>query len=113
MDDTERKDVFPDEDLEPLLNWLKVVIAGILPNEIFDVSGTQNRKFIRIDVTFDNPNVVGLFMGHKRRAARHILGHSRFQQLHPHNRYLQLHVIKPDGSEDIINDRDVFTRKKA
>lgn len=103
--------MFPDKDLQPMLNWLAVVIDGLLPGESFNLWGTQNRKRIKICLQLADESKIGLFMGPKRRVARSVLSLCRFQQLCRHNRYLELHVIKLNEQDDVIVDRDVFTRK--
>lgn len=107
----EKPDVeFDDDKLEAMLEWLHPIIEGLVPGESFTLNGDQNIKRINIEVEFENPDVVGLFMGPGRRIVYSLLTMVRFQQFLPHNRYIKLVVIKPDGDHDVIWNRKVFNR---
>lgn len=112
MIDTVDTHQFDDEALVRLTEWFSDVVSGVLneDDKLISIRSEQDRKKIKFDVTFADERMVGLFMGPRKRLVKTLLTMLRFQQILPHNRYIEINVHKEDGSVDRVYDSLVFRR---
>jgi hypothetical protein len=104
---------FTNDAVLPLLNLVADVLDAIIVDDPhITLIGSQDRKGIYIEFDFsDKDTSCPLFIGRRFRTVNALLELVRFQQVLPHNRYIEFRMKRPDGTMQRIFNRRVFSRE--
>lgn len=111
VEEVEEAEEFPNQDLEPVVELFATMVSAVLDDvDHVSIVGSQNRDKIMLKVEFENKENNRLFIGPKFRTVNSILELLRFQQRMPHNRYLEIQLIREDNTKQYITNKRVFGR---
>ena len=99
---------------DDLVRFVESIVYTLIPkaDKQFTVTGDQNRKRLAFTIKFDNDDYVGLFFGYGMSNLNALLQLVRAQQVFPHDRYIQLSVVRSDGNEQVFLNKDVSKYRK-
>lgn len=102
-------------DFEDLVRFVESIVYTLIPkaDKQFKVVGNQNRKRLQFDITFESDEYVGLFFGYGMGNLNAVMQLIRSQQLYPHDRYIQITVIRQEGEAQTFLNKDVSKYRKT
>jgi hypothetical protein len=101
--------LFPNKDMLDLANFVAILIGTIVTKDTVIVVGSQDVKGIYFEVQFGDPDKsCGILIGRRFRTVNAVLEILRHQQVMPHNRFIELRLLKSDGTLQKIVNRRVY-----
>ena len=99
---------------DDLVRWVESVVYMLIPKaeNTFSVTGDQDRKRLALTVTFTDDRFVGLFFGYAMSNLKALMQLIRSQQMYPHDRYIQIAVVRSDGTSQTFLNKDVSKYRK-
>lgn len=110
--DSTGEEEFANELLTPMLQYCEYLIKGVVLDDQFTLTGEQNQSRIKIEIDFVDEKNIGILIGPKFRVVNALLTMLRFQQFCPHNRWIELHLIKDGDKPQVVQDRKVFIQSR-
>lgn len=102
------------ETFKALVTQLENVVEMYIPKASgkYRVTGDEDRNRLSFRIEFDDNSFVALLMGYYKTNLRSIMQMLRGQQIHPHDRYIELRLVRSDGSEQLFLNKDCAKFRK-
>lgn len=113
VDNVERDEGFGLGTYKEMLEALTHIVRMIIPNVPFEITGDENQKRLLVQVDFESPKNIGLFLGRKLANLKMIQRFVRAQQIYPHDRYIKVVINKGNGDSQTFMDTNVAKLRRA